>query len=168
MNQLCLDGNKRLALTATTCPEHCQRTRRTQRSKLLLTKITWDASNWQKWTPVKWLQDWSIMDWNTTGSEANWNRTTSKFPIVNFYWLYSVTNIYNIILVDDTLGPLVRINNIQYSSCTQLQKRNQTKNQSTQMVHYKRWDRGRQSKNHCILIKQNGKKVWASVTFMAS
>jgi hypothetical protein len=66
-----------------------------------------------------------------------------------------------------SVGPLVRINNNQCSSCTQLQEGNQTKNQTTQMNHHKRSDRGRQS-NHFDLMEQNGKKRWASVRFIST
>jgi hypothetical protein len=67
---------------------------------------------------------------------------------------------YNIILVDDTVGPLVgRIKNSQCSSCTQLQKSNQNQNPATsKMIHHKRSDRGRLPKD-CALIEQNGREL---------
>ena len=48
---------------------------------------------------------------------------------------------YNIILVDGTVDPLVRIKNIQFSSCTHLQKSNQHENSKTsKVIHHKRLD----------------------------
>ncbi len=70
-----------------------------------------------------------------------------------------MTVVYHLILVDDTVGPLVRIKNIQCSSCTQLQKSNQTKKSpNSKVIHHKRLDRGSQS-NQFDLIEQNGKEM---------
>jgi hypothetical protein len=64
-----------------------------------------------------------------------------------------MTVVYNTILsVDDTLGPLIHINYIQCSRCTQLQNRNQKKVGKRKLIHCKRADRGRQS-NHFDLLK---------------
>jgi hypothetical protein len=72
---------------------------------------------------------------------SSWQRSPQIYQaiitrreIVNYYWLYSMTVVCNIILVDDTVRPLVRINNILCSSCTQLQKSNQIQNLTTSKV----------------------------------
>jgi hypothetical protein len=68
-------------------------------------------------------------------------------------------HIYNIDLVDDTVGPLLRINDIQCSSCTQLHISNQIQDPTTSnVIPHKRSDRSRQS-NYFDLIKQNGKEM---------
>jgi hypothetical protein len=67
-----------------------------------------------------------------------------------------MTVVYNIILFDDTVGPLVRIKNSHSSSCTLLQRGHQNRNQTaSEMIRHKRSDRGQQS-NHFALIEQNG------------
>jgi hypothetical protein len=89
------------------------------------------------------------------------NNKKVKFKIVNYYW-----SVYNIILVDGTVGPLVRIKNIKCSSCTQLQKSNQHGNSKTsKVIHHKRSDRSHQS-NYFPLMEQHGKEMWASESFI--